>query len=570
MMRKINRRDCITTLAGSMLGMSTAEAAASGADAPCRTNMTRAEADSRSGAITTVAAPAGVRTADPAYPPNIIVILADDLGYGSVGSYGAKKVKTPHLDRLAREGMRFTNAHSPSSVCTPTRYNLLTGRYCWRDVPPANRQAQWEQWHRVATMPGDSWIGHVAIEANEPLLIDRARMTVASLLRSVGYATACIGKWHLGLGRPGAAGWEDGTGPDWNREVTPGPLDVGFDYFFGLPIVNSSEPKVFVENRRVVGIDASDPMRLVPGYSKFGRLEFKMEGGKAARFQQDHIDDRHTEKAVAWIEQAAAKEQPFFLYLPLSSPHWPFVPAPRYLGTSELGARGDVIQEMDGCVGDLLAALERLNIARNTLVLFASDNGAQVSSAKRYDRAEVDGELINGPLRGQKTEIYEGAVRIPFIARWPGRVAAGSENGELLALTDLIATCAAIVGRPLPPAAGEDSFSFLPALLGAKGGEGRREYLVTDSMLGVLAIHHDPWKLIAGQGHGGHYADDPNASATDAAGPAVQLYNLDDDLGETKNLCAEHPAIVARLSAQLDKIKRDGRSRPWSTSVDSK
>ena len=539
-MTKINRRDCITTFAGSLLGISTAKAAA-----PLRAHM-----------------PAAVRAADPAGAPNIIFILADDLGYGSLGCYGATKVKTPHIDRFAHEGMRFTNAHSPSSVCTPTRYNLLTGRYCWRSVPPANRQAQWEQWHRVATMPGDAWIGHVAIEANEPLLIDPARMTVASLLRSAGYATACIGKWHLGLSRPGTIGWEDGVGPDWNREITPGPLDVGFDYFFGLPIVNNSEPKVFIENRRVVGIDPGDPIRLVPGYSKYGRLEFKMEGGKAARFQQDHIDDRHTEKAVAWIEQAAAKKRPFFLYLPLSSPHWPFAPAPGYKGTSELGARGDAIHEMDGCVGAVLDALERLDIARNTLVFFASDNGAQVSSVKRYDRAEVDGHLLNGPLRGQKTEIHEGAVRIPLIVRWPGRVAAGSENGELLALTDLMATCAAIVGRPLPADAGEDSFSFLPILLGAKGGKGRREYLVTDSMLGVLAIHHRPWKLIAGQGHGGHYADDPSASAANSAGPALQLYNLANDVGETRNLCAEKPEVVARLSAQLEEIKRKGRSRP--------
>jgi arylsulfatase A len=512
-------------------------------------------------AVASLVAVPAVRAAEPIRPPNIVVILADDLGYGSVGCYGATKVKTPHVDRLAREGMRFTNAHSPSSVCTPSRYNLLTGRYCWRSVPPASRRAQWEQWHRVRTMPGDAWIGHVAIESNEALLIDEGRLTVASLLKSAGYTTACVGKWHLGLGRAGMPGWDDAVGLDYNRDIAPGPLEVGFDYFFGLPIVNNSEPKVFIENRRVVGLDPSDPMRLVPEYSRFGRLQFRMEGGKAARFQQDHLDDRHTERAVAWIEQAAVRKAPFFLYLALSSPHWPFAPGPRYKGTSALGARGDAIHEMDGCVGDVLAALERLKLDRNTLVIFASDNGAEVSSTKHYDRAEVDGLLLNGPLRGQKTDIYEAAHRVPFIARWPARIKAGRENGDLVALTDVMATCAAIIGRPLPRAAGEDSFSFLPVLLDAKDRKGGRASLVTDSMTGMLAIQEGPWKLIASQGHGGHYGDEPTRAANPAEPPG-QLYNLADDVGEAKNLYIEKPEIVARLSVQLEKIKRDGRSRP--------
>jgi arylsulfatase A-like enzyme len=387
-------------------------------------------------------------------------------------------------------------------------------------------------------------------------------MTVASLLKSAGYATACIGKWHLGLGRPGTPGWDDAVGPDYNRDIAPGPIDLGFDYFFGMPIVNNSEPKVFIENRRVVGLDTADPIKLVAEYSKFGRLQFTMKGGKAARIQQDLIDQRYTEKAVAWLEQAAAKRQPFFLYLPLSSPHWPFVPSPRYKGSSALGARGDVIQEMDGCVGDVLAALDRLKIASDTLVFFASDNGAQATSTKHYDRAEVDGFLMNGPLRGQKTDIYEAAHRVPLIARWPGHIAAGTENGTLVALTDLMATCAAIVGRSLPRAAAEDSFSFFPALLGEKNAKGRRESLVTDSMTGMFAIQEGPWKFIDGQGHGGHYGDDPGPHVNDPSQPPGQLYHLGDDIGESKNLYAEKPEIVARLTAQLEKIKRDGRSRP--------
>jgi arylsulfatase A-like enzyme len=237
------------------------------------------------------------------------------------------------------------------------------------------------------------------------------------------------------------------------------------------------------------------------------------------------------------------------------------MPGPRYKGTSELGARGDAIQEMDGCVGDVLATIKRLKISDDTLVIFASDNGAQVSSTRQFDRAEVDGHLLNGPLRGQKVEIYEGANRVPFVARWPGHVPAGSVSGDLVALTDLMATFAAIVGRPLPRDAGEDSYSFLPVMLGAKSGQGRRECLVTDSMTGMMAIQEGDWKLNAGQGHGGHNEVDLGASPTSAEPPG-QLYNLASDVGETKNLYAEKPDIVARLSAQLEKIKRDGRSRP--------
>lgn len=495
-------------------------------------------------------------------PPNIVVILADDLGYGSVGCYGTDQVKTPHIDRMAREGMLFTAAHSPSSVCTPSRFNLLTGRYCWRSVPAANARAEWEQWHRVKTMPGDAWIGHVAVEANEPLLIEPGRMTLASQLRQAGYATACVGKWHLGMGRPGTPGWSDELGPDWNRELAPGPWEIGFDYFFGLPVVNSSEPRVFVENRRVIGLDPADPIRLVPEYDRFGRLGFKMEGGAASRFEQNHIDDRHAEKAVAWIERTAASSRPFFLYLPLSSPHWPFVPSPRYQGKSPLGARGDAMEEVDGCVGDILAVLDRLGIADETLVIFTSDNGAQAGATKRSDHAEFKGLLLNGPLRGQKTEIYEAAHRIPFVVRWPGRVPAGRISQSVIALTDLMATFAEITGQPLPADAGEDSFSFLPVLLGRGDAAGRRQSLITDSMTGVLAIQEGPWKYIPIPGHGGYYADDPAAYVIDPAAPPAQLYNLEDDIAETNNLYAAHPELAERLARELERIKFVGRSRP--------
>jgi arylsulfatase A-like enzyme len=486
--------------------------------------------------------------------PNIVVILADDLGYGDVACYGATQVKTPSIDRLARDGMRFTAAHSPSSICTASRYNLMTGRYCWRGAGPEHRRAEWDQWHNEPAMKGDAWIGHVAIESNEPLLVNEGRMTLGSLLKSAGYATACVGKWHLGFGRAGMDGWDAALGPDWNRDLVPGPREVGFDYYFGLPIVNSSEPKVFVENHRVVGLDPADPIRLVESPLPTGRLQFKMTGGQKARFNPEQIDERFTEMGIAWMEQAAARKQPFFLYLALSSPHRPFAPAPRFKGTSAMGIRGDVIHELDGRVGEVLAALERLQVAENTLLIFASDNGGE--------RGQNPGLAVNGTLRGLKTEVYEGGHRVPFIVRWPGRVQAGTESTQLVALTDLMATFADVAGCSLPHDAAEDSFTFLPYLTGAQDTAHTRPYLVTDSMLGMLAIQEGPWKLIVGQGGGGYYPRNLEAYAPDPSAPPGQLYNLADDLGETKNRYTERPEIVARLTALLEKCRKDGRSRP--------
>jgi arylsulfatase A-like enzyme len=503
---------------------------------------------------------ARLSAADSARLPNIVFILADDLGYGSLGCHGATKIKTPNVDRMAHDGIKFTAAHSPASVCSPSRYNFLTGRYAWREVPEANRHAQWEQWHQVATMPADAYYGHVAVEANEPLWPQPGRPTLASFLQAAGYTTACVGKWHLGFGRAGMPGWDDKLGPDWNRELSPGPLDVGFDYFFGLPVVNSSEPKVFVENRHVLGLDPADPMCLLLAYNKAGRLEYKSAGGASAHFPQDVIDARHTEKAVEWIRRAAAGDKPFFLYFPLSSPHYPFVPGPRYKGTSQLGARGDAIEEMDGCVGDVLAALERLKIADRTLVFFASDNGAQSSATKRFDHAVFQGLELNGPLRGQKTEIYEAAHRVPLVALWPGHIKPGTVSDELVALTDVFATCADLLGQPLPHDGGEDSFSFLDTLLGR--GRSRRESLVTDSMTGVLALQRGPWKYIAGRGHGGNYPAGGDDGAPDPASPPGQLYNLSEDVSEHHDVYATHPEIVTRLSHELERLVAAGRSHP--------
>ena len=474
--------------------------------------------------------------------PNIVFILADDLGYGDLGCYGATKVKTPNIDRLASEGMRFTAAHSPASVCTPSRYNLMTGRYCWR-----------------------TWAGHGTVWANDPLLINEGRQTVASLLHQAGYFTGCVGKWHLGFGRPGTAGWDDLLGPDFNGELRPGPLEVGFDYFHGMPAVGQ-HPNIFIEGRRVVGLDPSDPIRFINDPRPEYQVEFskrprtsptnlQLASGNSAEYPFDDAALQLTKKAVDYIEQH--RKTSFFLYLAQRNIHSPLRPNGRFKGTSEIGVYGDFIHELDWSVGEVLAALDRLQLADNTLVFFSSDNGGVLPGNRASDYPEIRGHRINGPLRGQKTEIYEGGHRVPLLVRWPGRVRAASESQQLVALTDVLATFAELTSEKISADAGEDSFSFLSTLLGTKSGQPVRQSLVTDSMLGLFAIQEGPWKLILGQGSGGHLRKD-ESRANDAPG---QLYNLADDPAETSNLYHQHPEIVARLTARLGKIKQDGRSR---------
>ncbi len=480
--------------------------------------------------------------------PNIVVILADDLGYGDVGCYGATKVRTPNIDRLAREGMRFTQGHSPASVCSPSRYNLMTGRYCWR-----------------------TWAGHGTVWANDPLLIEEGRTTLAALLKGSGYVTGCVGKWHLGFGRPGTPGWDDALGPDFNGELRPGPLDVGFDRFFGMPAVGQ-HPNIYIEGRRVIGLKADDPIRFIndprPAYQvdylrrpRTAPTNLQMASGKGAQLVFEDCALRLTEEAVAFI--GAHQARPFFLYLAPRNIHSPLKPNARFAGTSAIGVYGDFIHELDWSVGEVLAALDRFAVADNTLVVFSSDNGGVPPQRQANGQAEVAGHRINGPLRGQKTEVFEGGHRVPFIVRWPGRVQAGVLSDALVANTDLLATCAEIVASPLPHAAGEDSYSFLSTLLGQSTGQPPRPALVTDSMMGLFAIQEGPWKLIQGQGGGGYSPPgSPPPPAPSPSDPPGQLYHLGDDLGETRNLYAEKPEIVARLTALLEQIQTKGRSRP--------
>ncbi len=471
--------------------------------------------------------------------PNIVLILADDLGYGDLSCYGATKVETPNIDRFAREGVLFTDAHAPSAVCTPSRYGILTGRYCWR-----------------TQLKVDTLFGH------DPLLIEEGRMTVASMLKSAGYQTACIGKWHLGFGR---------DFPDWNGELKPGPLEVGFDYYFGYPVTNGQAPYVYVENHRVVGLDPKDPIRLGPD-----NKTSVMYGGTAARYKAEDLAMTLTGKAVNFIERS--KEQPFFLYFATDNVHAPYTPNPRFQGTSACGVYCDFIRELDWSVGEVLAALHRAGVADKTLVIVTSDNGG-LYSRPAYDM----GHRVNADLLGQKTDAWEGGHRVPFLARWPGKIKEGSRSDELICLVDFMATAAAAVGIDLPANAGPDSFNILPALLGdtthkpVRGGA-----VIMASYTGMLAVREGDWILILGRGSGGatteyfkHYGMRLEELGRTTSGwkvkgmgepdpslPPGQLYNLSKDRGEADNLYKDHPEIVQRLTKLLIEYRAHGRSRP--------
>jgi arylsulfatase A-like enzyme len=476
--------------------------------------------------------------------PNIIFILSDDLGYGDLGCYGATQVKTPNLDRLAREGVRFTDAHSTSSVCTPTRYSFLTGRYAWRNPD------------------GDHILSGVA-----PLSIDPAMATVPSVLKQSGYAAGLVGKWHLGLGTKEHP-------VDYNQDIQPGPVDLGFDYAFFYPATNDRVPCVYVENRRVVGLDPADPIQvsyeqkvgddptgkehpdllkmksdashsqtIVNGISRIGY----MAGGKAARWVDEDMADTLTGKAVAFIEQN--KSRPFFLYFAPHDIHEPMAPHPRFRGTSGCGSRGDALHELDWSVGAILTALERLGLADNTLIVFTSDNGGAIKDT--YDdgtNPEHSRQAPNGILRGQKGRLYEGGHRIPFIARWPGHIPPGVSSDELIGLVDMMATFSAVAGHELDKDAGPDSFNMLPALLGKKTDSPLRQHLVLHTNgNGPLGLRMGPWMLIT--------KDRNNTQQP-------ELYNLAEDLAETKDLAAEYPEKVKELSGVLKKAQDSGRSRP--------
>lgn len=455
--------------------------------------------------------------------PNIVLILADDLGYGDPGCYNPEsKIPTPHLDRLAAEGILFTDAHTPSAVCTPTRYALLTGRYAWR----------------TRLKEGVLWGYSTA-------LLEPDRLTLASLLKKRGYDTAGIGKWHLGLG--------SGEKTDYSQPFRPAPTDYGFDSFFGIPASLDMDPYLYIENDRPVEM----PTKTIQAseHRRKGGGGFWREGKIAPSFRHEEVLDRITGRAVEFIRGRAGHDRPFFLYFALTAPHTPWLPSEEFRGRSGAGYYGDFAAQVDACVGQVLDALDRAGLTENTLVFFTSDNGAHWLP----EDIEHFGHRANFRLRGQKADIWEGGHRVPFLARWPGRIPAGSRSPVTICLADLMATFAALVGEALPEDAGEDSYNLLPALLGQSTAP-LREATVHHSMDGMFAIRRGPWKLIEGLGSGGFSS--PRREEASPGGPAGQLYHLDEDPGEEHNRYLEHPELVAELAALLERYRREGRSAP--------
>lgn len=471
--------------------------------------------------------------------PNIVLIYADDVGYGDLSCYGATKIKTPYLDRLAAAGLRLIDGHSPAATCTPSRYALLTGQYAWRKKG-------------TGVLPGD---------AN--LIIEPSRMTLPRMLQQAGYATGVVGKWHLGLG----------TGPiDWNAEIRPGPLELGFDSSFIIPATGDRVPCVYVKDHRVAGLKADDPIEvnyqarigdeptgrdqpellkmklshghdntIVHGISRIGW----MRGGQAARWVDEDMADVITRQATQFI--AGHRDRPFFLYFATHDAHVPRVPHARFRGASGCGVRGDVIQELDWCVGQVLAKLDELDLAGNTLVIFTSDNGPVVDDGYADGAVEdLAGHQPAGRLRGTKYSPYEGGTRVPWLARWPGRIEPGTSEA-LVCQVDLLASLAALSGQKLPDDAGPDSENVLPALLG-DSRQGRD--LLVEQAGGRLALRQGPWKYIPPAG--------PKAGqqAKPAERPG-ELYNLADDLGETRNLAPQQPERVSQMREVLARIRAD-------------
>jgi len=468
-----------------------------------------------------VASPHGLAAEQENAPkPNIVVILADDLGYGDTSCYGATLIDTPNIDGLAGAGIKFTDAHSAASLCSPSRYGLLTGHAPWRLHKKGNG-------YRVSP----------------------DRETIASFLKGHGYTSAAIGKWHLGYSK------------DWNKLPITGPLEAGFDYHFGVPSNHNDSTRVFIENHDIVGRKAGEEYRIVEGQ--------KFPDGVAEPRVEDQVDTVLTEKAVAFIRKSA--DQPFFLYLSLCAPHTHITPAAKFRGTSKAGLLGDYVQELDHHVGTILETLEELKLTENTLVVFTSDNGGSPKDfkgtnhvdlnfadesggvRKRYKTAKVDaremGHMTNGVWQDGKGYPYEGGHRIPFIARWPGKIKAGALTDYTCSLTDLFATAADVVGVELPKDAAEDSISMLPVLMGEEPptkpfGE---IFIQGDGKDEAIAVCTGTWKLIVRKKDGE---------------VSYELFDLTKDPAEKNNLAKANPEVTQRLAGALAKAESTGRTRP--------
>jgi arylsulfatase A len=448
--------------------------------------------------------------------PNIVYILCDDLGYGDVHALNPErgKIATPNIDRLVTRGMTFTDAHSGSSVCTPSRYGILTGRYAWRTRLQAS-----------------------VLEGMSPPLIAPDRQTVAALLKRNGYETAAMGKWHLGLE----------FGPSkWTDPIKDGPLQHGFDSFFGISASLDMPPFAYIENDRFTQPPTSTKT-------------WKRTGAAAKDFEAVNVVPDLSRRACEYIAARAAQAKtgkPFFLYLALTSPHTPLVPTPAWQGKSPLGPYGDFVMETDWATGQVVDAIDKAGISDNTVVIFTSDNGCAPYIG--VHELEAKGHFPSAQFRGYKSDIWDGGHRIPFIARWPAKVKAGSTSDQMICLTDLMATCAEALGEKLPDTAAEDSVSMLPALLGQDKAP-LREAVVHHSIQGMFAIRQGNWKLELCGGSGG-WESPKEADAAMKGLPAIQLYNMTDDVGEMRNVESANPMIVTRLTKLLEKYVAEGRS----------
>ncbi|MEE2777372.1 MAG: arylsulfatase [Acidobacteriota bacterium] len=480
--------------------------------------------------------------------PNVVFILADDMGYGDITSLNSdSQIPTPNIDRLTKGGRYFTDAHSPSALCTPTRYGVLTGRYCFRTR--VKRSVLW------------GYSRH---------LIEPERTTVASLLKSQGYNTACIGKWHLGMDMPAPGG---GRIPDpdhrvdrraykgavdWNATIDNGPLSVGFDTYYGIPASLDMYPYIWIENDRFVGeCTAEDDLLFITEQTRGQRYGDNI-GPAHPDFRADEVMPTITRKTVSTIEEQSA-ETPFFVYMSLTAPHIPIVPSAPFRGRSEIGPYGDFCIEVDDGVGQVLDALERKGLAEQTLVVFTADNGCAPYIG--VEDMNEQGHYPSYIYRGYKSDIYEGGHRVPFIARWPQRIPAATHSDETICLTDLLATCASITDTRLTQNAGEDSYDILPALVGGPLEEPIREATVSQAGDGSYSIRQGRWKLELTPSSGGYDRISPDEARKKGL-PAIQLYDLSADIGERTNLYDRNPEVVNSLKRLLEKYRREGRSAP--------
>ncbi len=483
--------------------------------------------------------------------PNIVIIYVDDLGYGDAGCYGASAVRTPNIDRLAREGCLFRDGHSSAATCTPSRYSLLTGEYAWRQKG-------------TGVAPGD---------AN--LIIQPGRVTLPSMLQKAGYRSAAIGKWHLGLGD---------SEIDWNKPIAPGPKEIGFDESFLIPATGDRVPCVYVENQMVVGLDENDPITvsfkdkvgedptgldqpellkmkwhhghnatIVNGISRIGF----MSGGNAARWIDEDMADVITSKAVSFIDRhlATHPSQPFFLYFNPHDIHVPRVPHPRFVGSTDMGPRGDVIAELDWTVGEILNSLDQHGIAKNTIVIFTSDNGPVLNDGYVDEAVDRVGEhRPSGPFRGGKYSAFEAGTRVPFLVRWPAKINPATTSDALVCHIDFLASFAALLQQTLPEGAGPDSLNAINALVGSDTVG--RNHLVEQA--GTLALRQGLWKLIM-PSKGPAVSKQVNIETGNS--PDVQLYDLSADPGETQNVAVQHPERIEEMTALLVSIQKNGTPR---------